>query len=64
VAGVPARFIGTFDRFEQRGLAEFPSDADLKGESWRQRVNSIAENAKAPEMHVPSSAKADDGGDA
>jgi carbonic anhydrase/acetyltransferase-like protein (isoleucine patch superfamily) len=61
VAGVPARFIGTFDRFEQRGLAAFPSDADRKGETWRQQVDSIVDEARAPEIHVPASANADDG---
>jgi acetyltransferase-like isoleucine patch superfamily enzyme len=61
VAGVPARFIGTFDRFEQRGLAEFPSDADRKGETWHQQVDSIVDRRMAPEIEVPGRAKTDSG---
>jgi acetyltransferase-like isoleucine patch superfamily enzyme len=64
VAGVPARFIGTFDRFEQRGLAEFPSDADRKGRTWREQVDSIIDRTRAPEIHVPAGTKADSAGDA
>jgi hypothetical protein len=61
VAGVPARFIGTFDRFEQRGLAEFPSDADRKGKTWRQQVDSIVDTKMAPEIAVPGRVKTDNG---
>jgi acetyltransferase-like isoleucine patch superfamily enzyme len=61
VAGVPARFIGTFDRIEQRGLAEFASDADRKGESRRQQVDSIVDRRMAPEIAVPGRAKTETG---
>ena len=64
VAGVPARFIRTFDQFERRGLAEFPSDADRKGESKRQQIDSIVDKTRAPEIQVPASAKTDNGADA
>lgn len=57
VAGVPARFIGTFDEFERRGLAEFSSDADKKGRSLREQIDSIVDETIAPEIEVPSSMK-------
>ncbi len=56
VAGVPARFIGTFDRFEQRGLAEFPSDADRRGKTKREQIDSIVDKAWAPEIQIPADA--------
>jgi hypothetical protein len=56
VAGVPARFIRTFDEFERRGLEEFHSDADMKGETRRERVNSIVDETMLPEIPVPASA--------
>lgn len=58
VAGVPARFIGTFDEFERRGLAEFPSDAEMKGTTLRQQVDSILDETIAPEIEIPASVKA------
>lgn len=41
VAGAPARFIGTFDQYERRGLAEFHSDADKKGKTRRQQIDRV-----------------------
>ncbi len=55
VAGVPARFIRTFDEFERRGLEEFHSDADMKGETRRERVDSIIDQTVVPEIPVPAS---------
>jgi acetyltransferase-like isoleucine patch superfamily enzyme len=57
VAGVPARFIKTFDEYERRGLVEFRSQEDRKGKSRRQQVDSIVDLAMAPEIQVPGSAK-------
>jgi hypothetical protein len=57
VAGVPARFIGTFDRFERRGLAEFSSDADLRGKSFREQMDSIVDERMAPEIEIPEGAR-------
>jgi acetyltransferase-like isoleucine patch superfamily enzyme len=54
VAGVPAKFIKTFDEFERRGLEEFRSDADMKGETRRERVESILDGKMAPEIPVPA----------
>ena len=54
VAGVPATFIRTFDEFERRGLEEFHSDADMKGETRRERVDSIVDETMAPEIPVPA----------
>jgi acetyltransferase-like isoleucine patch superfamily enzyme len=57
VAGVPARFIGTFDQYERRGLAEFRSHAERKGNSLRQQIDSIVDPRMAPEIQVSASAK-------
>src|ERR1035438_10288381 len=59
VVGVPAKFIGTFDAFERRGLVEFWSEADRKGESKRQQIDSIVDQTMAPEIQIPASAKPD-----
>jgi acetyltransferase-like isoleucine patch superfamily enzyme len=53
VAGVPARFIRTFDEFERRGLEEFHSDADMKGETRRERVDSIVDHHPLPSIKLP-----------
>lgn len=54
VAGVPAKFIRTFDEFERRGLEEFRSDADMKGETRRERVESILDQSWAPQIRIPA----------
>ncbi|MGD0482989.1 MAG: acyltransferase [Terracidiphilus sp.] len=54
VAGVPAKFIRTFDEFERRGLKELRSDADMKGETRRERVDSIVDQTMAPEIPIPA----------
>src|ERR1017187_9735184 len=56
VAGVPAKFIRTFDEFERRGLEEFYSDSDMKGETRREQVDSIVDQTMAQEIQIPSSA--------
>jgi len=55
VAGVPAKFIKTYDEFERRGLEEFHSDAEMKGETRRERVDSIVDGTMVPEIPVPAS---------
>jgi carbonic anhydrase/acetyltransferase-like protein (isoleucine patch superfamily) len=55
VAGVPAKFIRTYDEFERRGLQEFRSDAEMKGETRRERVDSIVDETTVPEILVPAS---------
>jgi acetyltransferase-like isoleucine patch superfamily enzyme len=55
VAGVPAKFIRTYDEFERRGLQEFRSDAEMKGETRRERVDSIVDETMVPEILVPAS---------
>ena len=57
VAGVPARFIRTFDEYERRGLAEFRSNADKRGKSPRQQTDSIVDQMMAQEIQIPTSAK-------
>ncbi len=54
VAGVPARFVRTFDEYERRALATFPSDADSGGKSRRQQIDSIVDEAMASEISVPA----------
>jgi acetyltransferase-like isoleucine patch superfamily enzyme len=56
VAGVPAKFIKTFDEYERRGLAEFPSDVDRTGNSRRQQIDSIFDRTTAPDITVPANA--------
>jgi acetyltransferase-like isoleucine patch superfamily enzyme len=41
VAGNPARKIMTYDEFEQRVLAQWPADSDLKGEDYETRVRGV-----------------------
>jgi carbonic anhydrase/acetyltransferase-like protein (isoleucine patch superfamily) len=60
VAGVPAKFIRTFDEFERRGLEEFRSDADMKGKTRRERVDSIVDQTMAPEIFVPANTNSKD----
>jgi len=55
VAGAPAKFIRTFDEYERRGLAEFRSNADIRGKSPRQRTDSLVGETMAPEILVPAS---------
>src|ERR1019366_9030870 len=55
VAGVPAKFIKTFDEYERRGLAEFRSDVDRQGKSRRQQIDNIFDQTMAPEILVPAS---------
>lgn len=50
VGGSPARVIGSFDEFESRVLDTWPSERDMRGESYRERVDSIAEKGWRPEM--------------
>ncbi len=45
VAGNPARPLGTWDDLYAR-IAAWPSDAEMKGVSYRERVSSIAEAAR------------------
>lgn len=57
VAGVPAKFIRTFDEYERRGLEAFYSDADMRGETRREQVDSIVDRTLAQEIQIPSNAK-------
>jgi UDP-3-O-[3-hydroxymyristoyl] glucosamine N-acyltransferase len=61
VGGVPARFLGSFDEFERRGLATFRSEAEMRGKTFRQRVDSIVDETTAPEISVPARATSRDG---
>jgi len=58
VGGVPARFLRTFDEFERRGLATFRSEADKRGKTFREQVDSIVDETMAPEISVPAKARA------
>jgi acetyltransferase-like isoleucine patch superfamily enzyme len=58
VGGVPARFLRTFDDFERRGLAGFRSEADKRGKTFREQVDSIVDETMAPEISVPADARA------
>jgi Hexapeptide repeat of succinyl-transferase len=55
VAGVPARFIKTFDEYELRVLAQFHSNADRTGKSRRQQIDRIVDETMAPEIPIPAS---------
>ena len=48
VAGVPARFIRSFDSYEKDALQDYPSDADLKGDDLETRVNGVAQDDFRP----------------
>lgn len=61
VAGVPARFVKTFDEYESRGLASFRSDADYRGKTRRQQIDTIVDQAMAPEIPVPASGNSKNG---
>jgi acetyltransferase-like isoleucine patch superfamily enzyme len=50
VGGSPARVIGSFDEFERRALETWPSEHEMRGESYRERVDSIVEEGFRPEM--------------
>lgn len=63
VAGVPARFIKTFDEYERRGLTKFRSNADKKGKDFRQQTDSIIDEMMAPEIPVPASAQSHNDGE-
>jgi hypothetical protein len=52
VAGVPARIIGRFDEYERKAL-NFPSDADMRGANEKERIDSIVNTQKMPELVVP-----------
>jgi acetyltransferase-like isoleucine patch superfamily enzyme len=51
VAGVPARIIGNYDDYERRGLQFLPSAEVMKGNTPRERIESILEPA-APMMEA------------
>jgi acetyltransferase-like isoleucine patch superfamily enzyme len=61
VGGNPARFLRSFDEFELRGLATFRSEAEMRGKTFRQRVDSIVDETTAPEISVPARATGRDG---
>jgi acetyltransferase-like isoleucine patch superfamily enzyme len=58
VGGVPARFIKTFDEFERYGLATYRSEAEMKGKTFRERVDSIVDETMAPPIAVPQRVEA------
>ncbi|SRR6266702_2611516 len=47
-AGVPARIIGSFDEYERRSLANLPSQQDMRGSTYSERVESILDRTPAP----------------
>jgi acetyltransferase-like isoleucine patch superfamily enzyme len=47
-AGVPARIIGRFDEYERRQLSTLASQQDMKGATYRERVEAILDHAPAP----------------
>jgi acetyltransferase-like isoleucine patch superfamily enzyme len=61
VAGVPAKFIRTFDEFERRVLEEFHSDGDMKGQTRREQIDSIVDRTMAQEIQIPSGTKSGSG---
>lgn len=42
VAGNPARIIGSYNEYRARVLEGYPTQADMKGDSYRERIESIA----------------------
>jgi acetyltransferase-like isoleucine patch superfamily enzyme len=54
VAGVPAKFIKTFDEYERRGLEEFRSHTERRGKSLRQQIDSIVDETMVPDIPVPA----------
>ena len=60
VAGVPARIIGSFDEYERRQLANLASQQDMRGATYRERVEAILDRTPAPLLRretKPSTAK-------
>lgn len=43
VGGNPAKIIGRFEDYRARALAQFSSASDMRGQSFRQRIESIAD---------------------
>lgn len=54
VAGVPAKFIKTFDEYERHGFAKFRSDADRRGKSQREQIESVVDETMTAEIPVPT----------
>ena len=47
-AGVPARIIGSFDEYERRQLANLASQQDMRGATYRERVEAILDHTPTP----------------
>jgi acetyltransferase-like isoleucine patch superfamily enzyme len=52
--GSPARVIGEFDAFERRALEAWPAEQDMRGASYRERVDSVVETGWRPELPLAS----------
>lgn len=50
VAGVPARFIMSFEQFEKSAAEEWAAEQELRGKSFKQRVDSVVSAEFRPEL--------------
>lgn len=59
VAGNPARIIGSFAEYEQRVLSEWPSGSDMRGATWKERVESATLEGFRPCLEARPAAHGD-----
>jgi len=50
VAGNPARILGQYDDYRRRVMEQCVCAADLKGDSYRERIDSVVEKGFRPEL--------------
>lgn len=59
VAGVPARYIGSFDDYERKGLQSSKCGSDMRGSNDRERIDSIVQLEPAPPIRIPQTGEGD-----
>ncbi|TWT70524.1 acyltransferase [Crateriforma conspicua] len=52
VGGSPARVIGSFDHYRENAVERLPATTDMKGLSFRERTDSIAQRNFRPELPI------------
>jgi acetyltransferase-like isoleucine patch superfamily enzyme len=50
VAGNPARLLGRYDEYRKRVLEQYACAADMKGKTYRERIDSVVERSLRPEL--------------
>jgi acetyltransferase-like isoleucine patch superfamily enzyme len=53
VAGAPARIVGRFEAYAAKARHQFPRGADMRGTSYRERIDSVLECEPAPPLAIP-----------